>query len=56
MATGAKTKAAPRLSEFAELLSQEVTPNQAAVRMGLDPSFGSIMLRRLREALGPQAR
>ena len=50
-----KRQPMPRLDEFAEMLSNEVTPYEAARRMGLDVDSGKVMLRRLRQLLGPQA-
>ncbi len=45
----------PSLDLFAEMLSLEVTPYEAARRMGLKAETGKVMLRRLRDRLGPQA-
>lgn len=55
MAAGYPRPPAPRLDEFAELLSLNVPPREAAERMGLKRCTASVMLRRLRERLGPQA-
>ncbi len=54
-ARGVPKTPSPRLDEFAEMLSQELTPRQAAERMGLQPRTGNVMLQRLRTLLGPQA-
>lgn len=45
----------PRLDQFAEMLANEITPYEAARRMGLEVESGKVMLRRLRQLLGPQA-
>lgn len=50
-----KRQAMPRLDQFAEMLANEITPYEAARRMGLEVESGKVMLRRLRQLLGPQA-
>lgn len=47
--------AATRLDEFAELLSRDLTPSEAAKRMGLKRQTGHTMFKRLCARLGPQA-
>lgn len=50
-----RAQPAPSLDIFAEMLSCEVPPYEAARRMGLKAETGGTMLRRLRDRLGPQA-
>lgn len=46
---------ATSLDLFADLLSEEVPPYEAARRMGLEATLGRLMLLKLRQRLGPQA-
>jgi len=54
VATGAPSTT-PRLDEFAELLSCDLTPSEAAKRMGLKRQTGHTMFKRICARLGPQA-
>ena len=45
-----------KLDAFAELLAEGKAPGEAAVILGHLPSYGPILLKRICERLGPQAR
>lgn len=50
-----KLKASPVLDRFADLLIEEVSPLDAAERMGLARATGQSLLKRLRKRMGAQA-
>lgn len=50
-----RRRVTPVLDRFAELLSLEVSPADAAERMGFDRSYGKDLMKCLRKRLGGQA-
>lgn len=51
-----RRKKAKQLDDFAELLAEGATPAQAAVAMGYVPDYGRVLLQRIRNKLGWQAK
>lgn len=51
-----KQRICPKLDAFAELLAEEVSPRDAAEKLGLPRECGDQMMVRLRHRLGDQAR
>ena len=50
-----RRKAKQTLDAFAELLAEECSPEEAAVKLGYLPRYGNVLLERLRRKLGRQA-
>lgn len=50
-----RARANARLNTFADLLAEELSPTEAATRMGLNPGSGWRLLATLRSKLGSQA-
>lgn len=44
-----------RMERFAELIADDLSPQQAAERMGFSPIYGNALMQRLRKLVGWQA-
>lgn len=49
-----RAKGRAKLDRFAELLSAELTPAEAATRLGHSPDYGRVLLQRIVKGLGKE--